>query len=358
MQRLFLILCLLWPGSALAETGLRVDRQSAVILAYQRVGDDSFPAANIRTDQFAAHMRFLKEEGYHVVPIANIIHALKNGSELPDKTVAITFDGGHRSILEHATPLLEKYGFPYTIFTPRLNVQPDNGDNIYMQANALKELAGSGLATIALQSSMYAHLQEVSDVDLKRYVNTSRAEFRDVMGYEPILFAYPFGEVSQFYRNFIEAQGFEAAFGLQSGAASPASDVYALPRFSMTEDYADLERFETAVSALPLPISGLEPADPYLTNPQPAIGFTLPEALVNREDFACFASGTPDMDMQKLGNGRIELRFASPLTSDRLRINCTITQGTDDPEKPYRWRWLGLLYTVQTGNAEEDDLIE
>lgn len=341
-----LLLCLLaTPPFARAEEGLRIDKQSAVILVYNRVGDDAFPAANIRLEQFAEHMKYLKEDGFRIAPLADIVKAIKSGAEIPDKTVAITFDGAHRSIRDNAAPLLDQYKFPYTVFVP--SMYADGKESDYMSWDDLKTLRSGGLATIGLQSAFYAHLNQVAEADIKRGLNSARARYRKKLEAEPTLYAYPFGEISLAYRDAAEAQGFDAAFGQQSGAVSPAGDIYALPRFSMTESYGDIERFKTAITALPLPVTGLEPADPYLDTTNPAIGFTLPPALADRDDFECFATDAPGMDMQRLGNGRIELRFKEALYTDRMRINCTVTQGTDDPENPYRWRWLGLMYTLK-----------
>ncbi len=340
---LFMMICVL-PMAAHAADGLRVDGQSAVILAYHRVGDDAHPAANIRLEQFQAHLRYLKDEGFTVLPLAQLVAAVRGGQALPDKSVAITFDGAHRSILTNAVPLLDSYKFPYTVFAPSLYADDPAQD--YLSWQDLKSLRDDGRATIGLQSALYTHLNSLSTEDIRRGVNNARARYREEMGTEPSFYAYPFGEISKAYRDLIEAQSFYAGFGQQSGAASPASDIYALPRFVMTESYGDLERFETAVMALPLPITGIEPADLLLTTNNPAIGFTLPPALARRDDFDCFATGAPEPTMQHLGQGRVELRFPEPITAARVRINCTLTQGTDDPERPYRWRWFGMLLTM------------
>lgn len=357
MRKLLPVMALLMcPLPVGADTGLRVDRQSAVILAYHRVGDDANPAANIRIDQFETHMRLLKKEGFTVLPLPEIVAAIRNDAELPDKTVAITFDGAHRSILEHGTPVLRRHGFPYTIFVPALYA--DSEENDYLTWEQLERLHTQDKATIGLQSNFYTHLNEINEDDLKRGVNNARARYREMMDAEPAFFAYPFGEISLSYRDFIAAQGFDAAFGQQSGVASPAADLHALPRFSMTESYGDIDRFETAISALPLPISGLEPADPFIDTDTPAIGFTLPAALADREDFECYSNGTAALDIQRLGEGRVELRFNEALIEERVRINCTVPQSTDDPEKPYRWRWFGIILTQKGVKSFDSDRVE
>lgn len=46
----------------------------------------------------------------------------------------------------------------------------------------------------------------------------------------------------------------------------------------MTERYGGLDRFRMVTAALPLPVEGLEPSDPYKDG-EWYTGFTLPEAL-------------------------------------------------------------------------------
>lgn len=357
MHRLILFLALiLCPLPAGAETGLRIDDQAAIILAYHRVGDDAHPSSNIRIEQFEDHMRYLHEENIPVLPLPHIISAIKSDEALPDRAVAITFDGAHASILKTALPILKKYGFPFTVFVPPHYADSEIAE--YMSWDDLKTLKDDPRVTIGLQSALYTHLDDLSEEDIKRGVNNARSRYRDMIGEAPKLYAYPFGEISTAYRDFIAAQGFTAAFGQQSGTASPASDIYALPRFSMTEQYGDLDRFDFAISALPLPVTDIEPADPYITGSAPAIGFTLPPSLAEREDFECYAGAGMEMDVLRLGNGRVELRFQENAAGERIRINCTVPQGTDDPERPYRWRWFGLLLTQKGTQRTDTDRIE
>jgi peptidoglycan/xylan/chitin deacetylase (PgdA/CDA1 family) len=103
-------------------------------------------------------------------------------------------------------------------------------------------------------------------------------------------FAYPFGEYSLAYKQIVERQGFMAAFGQQSGVAYAGADMFALPRFSMTTPYGDIERFRMTAMALPLPAFDVSPPDPYIKNNNPEIGFTIDEGLKNQvKAMSCFS---------------------------------------------------------------------
>ncbi len=329
---------------ALSQTG-PTENPSAAIFVYHRIGEDSDPSNNIRTDQFLEHVEELQTGGYHVLPLPVIVDALKSGTPLPDKTVAITFDGGHKSILDMAVPLLLKKNIPFTVFVA--TGQADSAQPDHLDWSDIRRLGRSKLVTIGLHSSNYMHLADTSTDEILRQVNTAKARYRRELGREPSLFAWPFGEYSLAARKAIARNGFAAAFGQQSGVAYEGSDMFALPRFSMTEPYGDIDRFRMTADALPFPVTGVEPADPHLTSGDPVIGFTVDPALKRRlSSLSCFVSDQEGPDIEIVGDNRVEIRPKHSFDSPRVRVNCTLPVASTSPDDTVRWRWFGLLMTV------------
>src|SRR5579859_755600 len=64
---------------------------------------------------FAAQMRYLHDGGYTTVSLYDLVEALRGGRALPARAVVLTFDGGHRSLLQYAVPIMQLYGFTGTI---------------------------------------------------------------------------------------------------------------------------------------------------------------------------------------------------------------------------------------------------
>lgn len=347
LQILAISLFLLLPCvEAAAQDALPQDRSAAVIFAYYRVGEDQFPGSNIRLEQFQSHIRELKDGGYNVLALPDIVAALQSGASLPDRTVALTFDGGYSSILQNAVPVLLENNLPFTLFVATDYLDRDS--NEYIGWKDLKKLAKNRLVTIGLHPAAYTHMAGAADEDVRRQINNARTRVREVLGMEPALFAYPFGEYSSTYHNIVASSGFTAAFGQQSGVAYMGEDIFSLPRFPMTESFGDMERFQMTATALPLPVSDEQPKDPRLDTLNPVIGFTVDQTLKGKlKNISCFASGQEQKPrMEFVGGGRVELRFAEAFGEDKARINCTLPGPQSDVGDPPRWRWYGMLVTL------------
>lgn len=342
-----------FPAAASPSLSLPQDDSAAVIFAYHRIGEDSFPATSISMESFAAHIQELKTGGYNIMPVPEIVAAQKAGKKLPPFTVGVTFDGGYKSVMTQAAPLLLKNDIPFTIFLPPDRL--DSQSSAYMDWNDAEHLGRNKLVSFGIHPAFYTRLSGAAEADIAQALNTSRAKFRDHFGKEPTLFAYPFGEYSAAYRSAVEKQEFSAAFGQQSAVAYAGADIFAMPRFPMTESVGDLDHFRLVARALPLPVEDVTPRDPQLDTATPVIGFTIDRNLkTEAARLSCFASGQNPPALQIMGEGRVELRPEKPLDEERLRINCTLPVAPDQAGDDPRWRWFGLLL-VAPGQPDDED---
>ncbi len=156
----------------------------------------------------------------------------------------------------------------------------------------------------------------------------------------PRLFAYPYGEYDLALRDLIEELGFEAAFGQNSGVAGKGADRFTLPRFSLNETYGDEKRFRLIIDTLPIPVRDVTPAESILTTNPPHIGFTVDESIDEVDKLVCYVSGIGSVQLEILGERRVELRMSEPFVRGRNRVNCTM------PGPDRRWRWFGLQFLV------------
>lgn len=347
----FFMLCVLGTlcpsGTAMAAKPIEADRNAAVILAYHRIGEDVYPANNITIDQFKAHLSELKDGGYTVIPLSRAVQAFRLGEPLPDRAVVITFHGGYTSALQNAMPLLLDRDIPFTVFFAPDQVSSANPQ--YIGWDDIRRLARASEVTLGLHPASYTRLTGQPAPEIRRQVNNAISLTRRELKKTPAYFAYPFGEYSRTFRTIVSESGFDAALSQQSGAAYSGSDLFALPGFAMTESYAGEDRFNMVASALPLPVRDVTPGDPHITadkNP-PAFGFTLDDSLAKQAStLSCFLSEQGKPNIQVVGKNRVELRAPAAFTEERVRMNCTLPGPTPSNDDGPRWRWFGVLLSV------------
>lgn len=328
-----------WPAAP-AHASISADKSSAVIFVYQRVGEENLPQSSISVTQFREHIKELQTDGYTVLPLKTIIKSLKTGEALPQRTVAITLEGAHRSTLQNAVPALIQAGLPFTLFYASDMV--DNNIPSHMTWKELKALRKNKLADIAILPASYAQMAQKTAEENATLINRAISRYRAEFGEAPLFFSYPYGEYSGELRKQISSYNFEAVFSQQSGVVYTEADFLALPRFIMTDSFGDLDRFMLTANALPLPVSDVMPDSMIVAENPPAIGFTISPEIKDISRISCFVSGMGKADMVKPGGNRVELRLDRMLEERRTRINCTMPDDTVIPGQPQSWRWFGM----------------
>ncbi len=73
------------------------------------------PRLYVTPEQLERRIKTLKRGGYEVLPLGAAVRSLYEG-ELPDRSVAITFDDGDYDFYKQAYPLLAAYDVPVTVY--------------------------------------------------------------------------------------------------------------------------------------------------------------------------------------------------------------------------------------------------
>lgn len=311
----------------------------AAVFLYHRFGESRYPSTNIGLPQFEAHLRELKSGGYAVLPLQDVLDAVRTQKPLPDRAVALTIDDAHLSAYAEAWPRLKAAGFPFTLFIATDPVDAKTPD--YMNWDQIREFVRGGVA-IGSQTASHPHMPGMAADAVKAELAKSNARFQAELGLTPTIFAYPYGEASLANYGPVRDAGFQFALGQHSGVVGSVPDLYYLPRFALNESFGDLDRFKRAANALPLPVRDVTPLDPFITtNNPPAIGFTVADSVVNLDRLRCYSSSESSAKIERLGEKRFEIRLSGPLPKGRSRLNCTA------PGPGGRWQWTGWQYYVR-----------
>ncbi|MBR5926205.1 MAG: polysaccharide deacetylase family protein [Firmicutes bacterium] len=176
------------------------------VLMYHNLCEDEsgVNGETITAAKFDDDMRWLTENGYTTM----LPSELQGKSEVPEKTVVITFDDGYKSNYTLAYPILKQYNVKAMISLITSCV--DNSDTYkgFMSWDEAKELADSGLVEIGSHThnlhnpenagKMYAGGKNGVDrapsaQALKEDLITSRDLIEKNIGIKPVSFTYPYG---------------------------------------------------------------------------------------------------------------------------------------------------------------------
>lgn len=321
---------------------------AAVALAYPGVEAGAQGASRLSLEGFNDHIEYLKQSNTPVLGAEEMAASLKAGQAVPANAVALTFDLPLAAMKKPVFEALAAQNIPFTLFIAPAQI--GKAPSVLSWAD-VKDLARNKNVTIGLT------LTKVPEdlTALKATFNAGLAAFRENMGFQPKIFAYPGGDYSRELKTLLAGAGFAAAFGLQSGAAHEGADFLALPRFGMAGDYGTIERFQNIIRTLPLPAADLTPEESLFTGDAPLIGFTvLPEYKGLLAHLSCFASGQGKIQPQILGDARVEIRLREAV-SDRLRVNCTVPAEPGNAKNTQK-RWIGFLLSARVNNQEPHEL--
>jgi peptidoglycan/xylan/chitin deacetylase (PgdA/CDA1 family) len=117
MVLLFSVLMAVSPATAASGQQPAVQGVNVPILLYHRFGPTVADGMTITTPVFESHLRYLRENGYTVIPLRKLVDwYLKKGPPPPAKSVVIVEDDAHKTVYSDMLPLAKKYNVPVTVF--------------------------------------------------------------------------------------------------------------------------------------------------------------------------------------------------------------------------------------------------
>ncbi len=210
------------------------------ILMYHQI--DARPARGavmrglvVSPQAFARQMGLLKALGYQGLSMAALMPYLRG--EKSGKVFGITFDDGYVNNLDHAIPVLQRYGFSATCYMVSAQL---GGSNIWDHS---KGIAAKPLMHAAHARAWVAGGQEVgahtrNHIDLRTLNATQsmqeiagcKAELEDACGAAVNQFCYPYGFYTANHAAQVQQAGFAAATTTARARAQRSDSLWELPR--------------------------------------------------------------------------------------------------------------------------------
>lgn len=227
-----ILIFMLFSIGCFAENQVKVP-----VLCYHRFSANVSDGMTVTPTEFEAQLKWLKDNGYTVIPLKTLVSYLKGeGAAPPAKSVVITADDGHNTVFNTMQPLIKKYNVPVTLF-----IYPSAISNASyaMTWDQLKKLQETGLFDI--QGHTYWHpnfkreKKKLPEADYQKLVETQLNKSKKVLDNKLAInvdaLAWPFGIYDPYLEDQAKKAGYTVAFSIDGKCAQKGLDMLSQPRY-------------------------------------------------------------------------------------------------------------------------------
>jgi peptidoglycan/xylan/chitin deacetylase (PgdA/CDA1 family) len=235
------------PLSPFNKGGLNPEGyQTVPVLVYHNFSKQKSDETAVGQDNFEAQMKYLKQNGFHVVSIDQLLDFIDYKEQLPEKSIVITFDDAWRSIFDIALPILIKYNFPATFFIYTDFI----GGGKAMTWKQIETLSKIGF-DIQCQTRTHRNLAvPKKNESFKEYFKSLEMEidypkklFKKKLNIDCKYLAYPYGETNNLVIALLKKYGYRAAFTIDRKSNPFFIDKYRIHRSVIYGSY-DMDKFK------------------------------------------------------------------------------------------------------------------
>ncbi len=175
-----------------------------LVLCYHGISETWPAPTSVRPDDFEQQLEAFVLRGYRGATLSDALTVPP-----AEKTLVVTFDDAHRSVLELAAPAMARLGIPGTVYVPTGYPDTDRpmgwdgydiwlgteheGELACMSWEQLRGLAASGWE-IGSHTRTHPRLSRISDEQIERELTASREECEQNMGAPCTSLAYPYSD--------------------------------------------------------------------------------------------------------------------------------------------------------------------
>ncbi len=285
---------------------------------------------------FLKHIQLIKDLNYEFIHP----NEFKEKFDIPKKRkkILLTIDDGFQSFYKVAWPYLNENKIPFILF---VSTEPI-GNRGYMTWDQIKEIEKEEFAIIGHHSHTHKYLIEKSNEKFISDIENANVIFKNKLGYIPDLFSYPFGEYSEFMRNYI-SNNFSFAFGQHSGVIDVNKEKLQLPRFPINENYGEIKRFKSIINTYPLEYKRLIPLEKKINkeNNPPDFSVEFFDNQKNIKNINCYSNEGDKWEKSNLSFKKniLSIKFREAFLPRRGRINCSLNDNG-------KWRWFGTQFII------------
>jgi peptidoglycan/xylan/chitin deacetylase (PgdA/CDA1 family) len=302
----------------------------------------------INQDVFESQMKYIHDNGYHVIPMSDLLKFLHHEITVPRASVVITIDDGYKSAIVYGEPILKKYGFPWTFF-----VYPDFiTDHESVGAASWNDLLALQSEGVDIESHSMTHpilvkhrqkiketsadgkvhssIRELSPDEYADFLKTetagAKALLEQKMGKPITCFAYPYGSYNKQVQEAAVAAGYLAIFTVEDNPVHASTSLLSIGRYTITQSV--IKNFAAYLHQGALGFEHPQPAPGEITsNPRPVISTQLvyPDGQLNPASLSTsvrdFGEVRHDFDPQ---TNTVRLYLPRDLVAPEVLVNISV----------------------------------
>lgn len=197
------------------------------ILMYHSISSGN--SLRVPKSEFAAHMKWLKDNGYVTLSPKEAYQVLATNSTPSEKYVLITFDDGYTDNYTKAFPILKEYGMKATIFM----IEQSIGRPHHLTDAQMDDMMAHG---ISIESHTIHHLElnRLTQKQQEEELKGSKVFFDQRFSQQTIMVSYPVGRYNEDTLKLAKEAGYEMAVTTEPGHAKKEQGMMSLHRLRIS----------------------------------------------------------------------------------------------------------------------------
>lgn len=213
------------------------DKIKLPIIMYHEIRKTNTGKDIITPSEFESDLKFLEENDYHTITMADLIAYVYDNKDLPENPIMLTFDDGYYNNYIYGFPLLQKYDIKIVLsiigkgVDDFSRIKDENVNYSHTSWEQINEMLNDG--RIEIQNHSYnLHQVKIGRYGSKKSFGESLDHYERVLtedigrlqndiflmtGQTPTTFTYPFGSVSKDSVPILKKMGFKASLSCKFG---------------------------------------------------------------------------------------------------------------------------------------------
>jgi peptidoglycan/xylan/chitin deacetylase (PgdA/CDA1 family) len=203
-------------------------RHGARIITYHSVRPIGMGlrSAYVVPEDFSDQIESLLAHGYQIISLSTLVDRLRQGQDIPENWVCITFDDGYVDNYRYAFPVLKRLGVPAAIF---LITGKTNRDSEFLSLAQIKEMSAHGIE-FGAHTVDHVSLISVPLVVAHHQIMQSKQDLETWLKVPVAHFCYPFGHYDLAFEDLVREAGLISCSTEHAGVIRRGVDPFRLVR--------------------------------------------------------------------------------------------------------------------------------